>query len=338
MRYKRLSLVLTTSGIFVWLLAQVLYSNKTCDSTISERTAVVTSEGTQEKVVAQSKYTYINQRVTVNDISHSQPGRVNLKELNWTRFTSNSRGRIAQNQYVVHPTWFRSTICDGQDVSCWDHCIPFKGEVDKHICSGATKHDLMVRLPGRRKHCHASVLHMLLDDFINITNANSDTARIQPLLTHGTLLGAFRNESIIPWTHDIDLAFFSNYWTPSVQSKLGNELRQKGYSLFRQDIWRVCLNIHHPLAKLLSNEMGNFSNAKRGYGGDIPYLDLYHLKEEGKFFRHAVVGEPLDRTTILPVRNLRLLGKEYDTINAPEVFFKARGYGDYMRERVEPHK
>ena len=342
MRYIRRGVALTTSGILIWLLAQISSRYRPCDDSakFEGRSAVIndtTFDGPQEQVGMQSNNTYSQ---GLANISIAPPRLLSLKELTWSRFVTKNGGQLVHpgNQSQVYPTWFRSTICDRQDASCWDYCIPFRGDVDEHSCSSATKYDIMVPSSGDRKHCHASVLHMMLDDFINATYTDPETARIRPLLTYGTLLGAFRTESIIPWTHDVDLAFFSKYWTPRVQTKLATELRKKGYSLFHQDIWRLCLNVQHPLSNLLLSEMGNFQHAKRVYGGDIPYLDLYHLKEEAHFFRHATVANPLGRTTLLPVRRLRLLGKDYETINAPETFFKEVGYGNYTLERVEPHK
>ena len=148
-------------------------------------------------------------------------------------------------------------------------------------------------------------------------------------------------KSIIPWTHDMDLAYFRKDWTPDIQDILLRRLRDRGLNLFFDDpvgIWRVCLSTQHPLAAKIWNRNGDSSQLNPGYGGDIPYLDLYALTEEGEKFRLDGAAGLLQRENVLPLKKCELLGKQYDTFQSPELIFEKAGYGDFMSERREPHR
>lgn len=63
------------------------------------------------------------------------------------------------------PDWLKPEPCGKQDASCWDHCLPFRGETNTS-CASATLFDLQRESAG--KFCHASVLHLMLEDFLTV--------------------------------------------------------------------------------------------------------------------------------------------------------------------------
>ena len=233
------------------------------------------------------------------------------------------------------PDWLKPGPCGKEDAFCWDHCLPFRGETNTS-CASATLFDLQRESAG--KFCHASVLHLMLVDFLTVIQAGgNETALFRPVLTLGTLLGAYRNHTLIRWTHDVDIAYFLNEWTPELKDYLIRALRDKGYILFKHTIWRVCLSTQHPQAAKIYDGIAS-ANAKPSHAGDVPYLDLYHLSEEGSVFKHQTVSGVLKQGDVLPLKKCTLLGKQYDTMQRPEAFFRLAGYGDFMTERQEDHK
>ena len=92
--------------------------------------------------------------------------------------------------------------------------------------------------------CYASVLHMLLIEVYEELRALGRT----PLLVFGSLLGAVRNGSMIPFTEDTDIAYNGQLDT---HGEISRALVAKGYHVFFLDIWRVCVAPTHPLAARL---------------------------------------------------------------------------------------
>ena len=267
------------------------------------------------------------------ELNNTQPG-----EIVETQGSRTLREQLFASEMTVggrKPEWLKPGPCETEDSLCWDHCLPFKGETNVS-CAHATRFDLAEENVG--KLCHVSVLHLLLEDFLDVVKAGGNaTAHFRPLLTLGTLLGSYRNQTLIRWTHDIDLAYFVDEWTPDVRNNLKHGLRAKGYILFKQTIWRVCLSTQHPkAADIYDGEIS--AKARQNYAGDIPYLDMYGLSEEGDIFKHETVSGTLRSHDVFPLKNFSLLGKQYHAIQRPEALFRLAGYGDFMKERKENHK
>ena len=100
------------------------------------------------------------------------------------------------------PAWLKLGSCPARDSSCWNHCVPLTGDISRKNCAAASKYELFRPQP-RSGHCHASVLHMILDD----VSYEMSLLNLQPMLIAGTLLGAYRNGTIIRWTRDVDLLY-----------------------------------------------------------------------------------------------------------------------------------
>jgi len=256
----------------------------------------------------------------------------------WSAFISQAISNFtAPEMYMKQtPAWFHSEFCPSKNASCWDHCLPFRGEVSGQVCSNATKFDLIKLSRNGHRPCHTSILHMLLDDVWD-SMTRSTSAALRPILTLGTLLGAVRNGTLIWWTHDIDLAYLQDEWNQDLEDELHRRLHKKGYILFFQGIWRVCLHSNHPLAQIIySPSTGR--KARRMYAGDIPYLDLYGLSERDGIIKHQTQGQTLQKQTVYPLKNVSLLGKTYESFHDPLSFFRGAGYGDFLSERQENHR
>ncbi|RLN36529.1 hypothetical protein BBO99_00004135 [Phytophthora kernoviae] len=120
--------------------------------------------------------------------------------------------------------------------------------------------------------CYASVLHLLLVDVYEELQALS----FDPILTFGSLLGAVRNGSMIPFTEDTDLAYSGRI---RYGDELGAALWRKGYHLFHHGIWRVCVAPTHPLA---ANLYDPDLQIVQEFG--VPYVDLYSMEKDPEYF------------------------------------------------------
>lgn len=226
------------------------------------------------------------------------------------------------------PGWLRRGFCYSQNASCWDYCIPMTGDMSRQNCSLATKYELFRPVPDAG-HCHASALHLILDDTVSIM----DALGMKPMLVAGTLLGAYRNGTIIRWTRDVDIMYNQSTFEIN-KEQLTVELMKMGYNLFFEGIWRVCINSKHPLAEQIYHS-ARCKSALPGYRAtDVPYMDLYHYKA-GKRDMIDIQAHraSMKYTDVLPHSHVELLGKQYKTLARPEAYFKSIPYMNYMSEQ-----
>ncbi|KAE8913793.1 hypothetical protein PF005_g24123 [Phytophthora fragariae] len=110
----------------------------------------------------------------------------------------------------------------------YSHCLPISGRKDTPFCESPDRLDLLT-LRSSKSICFASVLHMLLVEVYEELQATGNT----PFLAFGSLLGAVRNQSMIPFTEDADIGFIGE-----LQSKdaLKDALLKKGYHMFHMNI------------------------------------------------------------------------------------------------------
>uniref|UniRef100_K3XBF9 Uncharacterized protein n=1 Tax=Globisporangium ultimum (strain ATCC 200006 / CBS 805.95 / DAOM BR144) TaxID=431595 RepID=K3XBF9_GLOUD len=216
-------------------------------------------------------------------------------------------------------------FCDAEGESeeaGWSYCLPITGRKDSPYCDGASRMDLLVPLTNETR-CFASAVHMLL---VDVYDEFRDMHR-RPVLLYGSMLGAVRDGAPIPFTEDADLGYHD--MTHDTATKLVERLREKGYHMFFDAIWRVCIAPNHPLAlNLYDPSVGTLNGAQQA-----PYVDLYMLRRENASHWYADCtrdDRPIPNAKFEPYARVSLNGVAMDTLADP-VDFLVHEYGDgYM--------
>ncbi|KAG7385246.1 hypothetical protein PHYPSEUDO_001715 [Phytophthora pseudosyringae] len=204
----------------------------------------------------------------------------------------------------------------------YSYCLPISGRKDTPFCTAGDRTDLLsVRSP--KSVCYASVLHMLMVDVYEELKATGNA----PLITFGSLLGAVRNGSMIPFTEDTDIGFVESLKSKDV---VVEALRQKGYHMFFFKIWRVCVAPTHPLAARLYDPSRPLT---RSFA--VPYVDLYKMTKvnDSLWDIQELVGSNgrfLPGNKVEPFSHVTINGMPFDTVQDPH-FFLTEAYGSsYM--------
>lgn len=200
----------------------------------------------------------------------------------------------------------------------YSYCLPISGRKDEPFCSAPDRLDLLTRQSPDTL-CYGSVLHMLLADVVD----ELKVLGAEPLVAFGTLLGAVRNGSVIPFTEDVDVAHLKLSSTKT--NKLRQALWAKGYHVFFHNIWRVCVAPTHPLAS-------NLYDPDHGLVGTFgaPYVDLYTMKREanGQWnMQETKNGRRLPDNKVRPHSTVHINGLSFDTVHDP-IDFLRKEYGD----------
>ncbi|GMF59851.1 unnamed protein product [Phytophthora fragariaefolia] len=204
----------------------------------------------------------------------------------------------------------------------YEYCLPISGRKDEPFCAAADRMDLL-GLRSSKAICYASVLHMLLLEVYEELQATGNI----PFLAFGSLLGAVRNGSMIPFTEDVDIGFVGDMITVDT---LRLRLRKKGYHIFFMDIWRVCVAPTHPLAGHLYDPNLPIAQAFK-----VPYVDLYMMKQtdDGDWDLEELEGSNgriLPANKVQPFSRVSINGMPFDTVADPEFFLKEAYGDDYM--------
>ncbi|KAG3096373.1 hypothetical protein PI124_g18627 [Phytophthora idaei] len=223
-------------------------------------------------------------------------------------------------------------LCDveARTKAKFSYCLPISGRKDTPFCTAGDRTDLL-NIWSPKSVCYASVLHMLMVEVYEELKASGNI----PLITFGSLLGAVRNGSMIPFTEDTDIGFVNQLNSKDV---LKHELWQKGYHMFFLDIWRVCVAPNHPLASRLYDPSlpltKNFA---------VPYVDLYQMRKlnNGNWDIQELQGSngrlmPFDK--VEPFTQVTINGMPFDTVHDPHFFLKEAYGSDYMtpKQRTPP--
>lgn len=183
---------------------------------------------------------------------------------------------------------------------------------------------------GVRSPCvYSSVLHLLLVEVFDALRAHG----LQPALVFGSMLGAVRDESVIPFTEDADVGFRKNLKKKLVMKKVKDALFARGYHMFKDSIYRVCVAPFHPLAGFLFDHS---VSRRRKY--HVPYVDLYPMIPEDDEARWSVDrmrndSYRIERRDFEPYSRVKVNGAEFDTLANPHAFLREEYGPDYLTPR-----
>ncbi|ETP34507.1 hypothetical protein F442_17191 [Phytophthora nicotianae P10297] len=226
--------------------------------------------------------------------------------------------------YGEHTALCKSRIHLKRKHYSFSKCLPISGRKDPTFCSGADRMDVLEQKTSGHI-CRASVLHMLLVEVYEELQALGKS----PVILYGSLLGAVRDRSMIPFTEDADIGYSGRL---RVTDDLHRLLWEKGYHLFFQDIWRVCVVPTHPLAAKLYDPTQSISA-----DFEMPYLDLYYMNQQrdsGEWKideMNRINGSNLiSDDKVRPFSQVMINGQRFDTVHDPD-YFLTRMYGnDFM--------
>ncbi|ETI46964.1 hypothetical protein F443_08725 [Phytophthora nicotianae P1569] len=262
---------------------------------------------------------------TVSTDSDCSPDTVDLKSI---ELSANNRFYAMLQTMEVLP----SPVFQGDHTElCSDHnrrdrgyryCLPISGRKASNFCAGTDRMELLAH-PTTANRCYASVLHMLLTDVYDELQATGS----DPILTFGTLLGAIRNGSMIPFTEDVDIAYSG---TITGNGALNDALWKKGYHLFDYGIWRVCVAPTHPLASVLYDPEAPIVQEY-----EVPYVDLYKMNTQngGKFWKMQEAKEWIPTDRVEPFSQVTLNGLSFDTLHDPNYFLTQEYGSDYLKPK-----
>lgn len=260
----------------------------------------------------------------LNDYENCSPRVLNTRDIKY-----HSRSRYYATLEVTSPlpppvfSGEHTQLCDGGNKSEreYSYCLPIAGRKDTQFCETPDRMDLLKL--SAKPFCYASVLHMLLVEVYEELQATGNL----PFLAFGTLLGAVRNQSMIPFTEDADIGYVGELIS---REMLQEALWRKGYHMFHFGIWRVCVAPTHPLASLLYDPSLPLSK-----NFTVPYVDLYSMRytEYGDWDMQefeGTYGRYLLDSRVRPFSEVKINGMVFGTVHDPKYFLVEQYGQDYM--------
>ncbi|KDO22311.1 hypothetical protein SPRG_12773 [Saprolegnia parasitica CBS 223.65] len=197
----------------------------------------------------------------------------------------------------------------------WEYCLPMKPQQ----CGARRGLKTTLFETPQGKPCRSAVLQLLLENMLEVVEELS----LPSFVYFGTLLGAWRDEAIIPHTPDIDIVLpLTTDW-----AKVQDAMWARGFYVFKRDIHGACVASHHPLASLLYAPKTDLVEVST-YNHGTPYLDLYSWsKEVGRKVKVETALEKLDVAHMFPLTcHETIFGNHVPGIQFPEAMFRSE-YG-----------
>eukprot|EP01116_Phalansterium_solitarium_P010999 TRINITY_DN26607_c0_g1_i1.p1 TRINITY_DN26607_c0_g1~~TRINITY_DN26607_c0_g1_i1.p1 ORF type:complete len:322 (-),score=-18.70 TRINITY_DN26607_c0_g1_i1:135-1100(-) len=204
------------------------------------------------------------------------------------------RERVQQTELTI--------VRSVNQIDPWSRCLRINYR--KNCDDGAS-------LASGKVPCGATVLR----EMANVLTEAMEAAGITHWVSYGTLLGAARSQTILPWTGDVDIVVIREHY-PVMEQKLKETgvLQKHGYIFFYDQkspgIGRVCITEKSNL--FIQFDKGDVIE-KELYYNDYPYVDIYQTVENSDAAAFSVVYGPdchWKRDFVFPLTKIMLYDRE----------------------------
>jgi len=153
----------------------------------------------------------------------------------------------------------------------------------------------------------------LLKEMLVLFVSTLKILKVDYWVSYGTLLGAIRDEKIIPWTADIDIVIMeSSFKDLEANIHKSKALKDTGFMIFRdpyyKDLARMCLTEEHVKYKKWEKIE---TQKEEEYYNAYPYLDVYKALTNNENITIPVGPHcQFNKSTIFPLRKIKLYDLE----------------------------
>ena len=163
--------------------------------------------------------------------------------------------------------------------------------------------------------CCSDALYTMLSDVITILDKQFD-----PMIMYGTLIGSLREQDIISYTPDSDIALTSTVYNSWQTWK--KYLNDAGYLIFKSNILRICK---------ASTSTSKHNHAPWGREW-FPYIDLYHfVSRNNRVHSTHLTNIRWPRNYLWPIKKCKIRGKDFPCPNRGELILDSlkKYYGNW---------